>query len=78
MGMATAGRKVKRFERAVPGGGVANASDEEGSVRVIVQLFRDSKYVTGNISRTVTVANARVSEVAAAVEEALFGSNKVA
>jgi len=76
--MATTGRKARRFERAFPGGGMANASDEEGSVRVIVSLFRDSKYVTGNICRTVTVANARVSEVAAAVEEALFGSSRVA
>lgn len=72
--MAASERKAaKRFERANPGSKV-NDKDERGSVRVSIQLYRGSKYVTGNISRVISVADARVSDVATAVEEALFGA----
>lgn len=47
--------------------------DATGSVGITIALRSGGKHVTGNRTRYFTVPNARVSEVAAAIERALFG-----
>jgi hypothetical protein len=64
-------RRRPRFERS----GVPRAKDDEaGKIRVHVFLCGDAGYhAAGNITRSYTIKNAKVSAVAKALEEALFG-----
>lgn len=50
-------------------------TDLRGRVSVLVRLYDPSKraYLKGNLTRTISVKDATVSEVVAAVEQALFG-----
>ena len=63
-----------KFERPRP----RNEADDIG--RIIVQVtLRSTKnrvHTKGNMIRSTTIANARVSEVFAAIEKALFGEEK--
>lgn len=47
-------------------------SDDTGSVRVTVILYEGSSNKKGNITRSLTVDKAKVSDVFAAIEQALF------
>ena len=67
--MRTRTAPFKRPERVSSGG------DERGRVVVTIVLRDRQTNVKGNITRTFTVPEARVSEVAAFVERALFGEN---
>lgn len=49
-----------------------NVRDEKGTVLVKVVLAARSSPVRGNIVRSFSVSNTRVSEVAACIEESLF------
>ena len=60
------------FERARqgPGGG----EDNRGRIRVTVRMLAEhGKYLAGNITRSMTVKNAYVGEVAQLIEKTLFG-----
>ena len=61
-----------RFERA-PGTRKPGTDDGTGRVNIQIRLVtRGQKMVHGNINRSVTLANAKVSDVFAAIEQALF------
>ena len=50
----------------------SDRKDETGKVVVFVALRDGQKYRKGNVSRTITVHDAKVSEVSNAIEQALF------
>lgn len=58
----------KRFKRANRAGSRKSRTDKIGKVTIAVTLREK-----GNLARAVTVANARVSEVFAVIDKALFG-----
>lgn len=64
------------FERPARAGTPRNTRDDRGTIKVMIVLqvrgaggFRPSR---GNIVRTFTVANAKVSQVAQRLKEAVF------
>lgn len=68
--------KSAKFQRA-GSGSAKNKSDHRGSVAVSVNLRAlngATGYLKGNIGRALTVKGAKVSEVFAAIERALFGA----
>ena len=68
-------KKFKRPKRAT------NKKDETGKIRVIIYLIDEAtshnSHKKGNISRSFSVADAKVSEVADCIENALFGEKDV-
>jgi hypothetical protein len=64
-----------RFRRAVRKGGGRNVRDERGSVVVRIILARKGAPIRGNIVRSFTVADAKVSEVAEHIQRELFGED---
>lgn len=67
--MATKPVVKPRFERARGG-----TLDGPGRVVVMIRLMEpNGKVVKGSVSRTITLASARVSEVIQVIESALFG-----
>ncbi len=63
---------MKKFQRPILSRTGRNVKDEAGSVRITLILQAGSRVVRGNITRTISVRNAKISEVAAAIEKALF------
>lgn len=47
--------------------------DEPGEVRILVQRVAKGKPERGNVSRVIRVRSARVTQVAAYLEDSLFG-----
>lgn len=50
--------------------------DSVGNITVVIHRRKGKNYVKGSLIRSFTVKSTRVSEVAAIVEHALFGSAK--
>ncbi len=63
-------QKTKKFNRAVKD--VSEKTDKEGKVIVFIAMRNGQKYLKGNITKTITVHDAKVSEVFEAIDEALF------
>lgn len=67
----------KRFERATR---PRNTDDDPGDVRIVVALIdpvrRGGYSKPGNILRTLTVRNAKVSEVHGMIERLLFNDHE--
>ena len=65
---------TSKFQRSKVGKNRVNVADNPGRIAVAVSLRRsvDGKLVRGNISRMLSVDNATVGEVFAAIERALF------
>jgi hypothetical protein len=65
---------VKSVTKFVRGGyGSNHKKDDKGTVCVKIYLVKGSTPVKGNKSRSVTIKDVTVSEVMAAIEQALFG-----
>ena len=56
-------------------GGNTNRNDKAGLIRVRIVLDNNDKDHKGNISKALTVRDAKVSEVTKAIELALFGED---
>lgn len=71
------GKRPTEFQRSNRKRPARNRTDDVGTVAVIVILRDQHSYnhKRGNITRQMSVASARVSEVAAHVEKALFGED---
>jgi hypothetical protein len=52
----------------------AKSVDGIGKVRISICLMNNQKVIKGNITKSFTIKNAKVLEVAAAIEAALFQS----
>lgn len=63
------------FRRSTKGVGAIARTDLSGTVNIAVSLRDGATNTKGNVSRSFTVAGARVSEVAACIERALFGES---
>lgn len=64
-----------RYERSEPDTFGDAPSDESGKVRVYVRMIDpvNNNVMRGTISRSFTITEAQVSEVADVIERALFG-----
>lgn len=72
-------RKFRRTSHFLSGGrgrGRANRKDSRGKVGVQVVLRNGTAPQAGNIVRSFTAEDARVSEVATVIERALFGQGR--
>ena len=50
-------------------------ADETGKINIVIQRVERGTHVRGNISRSFTVQEGKVSEVADVIEKALFGES---
>ena len=67
-----------KFERARKGGRGRAMGDVTGQVRVLVRMADPNKpnsFLAGNINKTLTVSDAKVSDVFEFIEGALFGKD---
>lgn len=62
-----------RSVKFVRDGRKKNTKDGVGSVRVNITLCDCGRYVKGNVTKTFMVKQSTVSQVAGAIQEALFG-----
>ena len=60
--------KAKKFTQSRIGAVTKNTKDQRGTVQIRVGMIREK----GNIGRSFSVTNARVSEVLAAIKKALL------
>ena len=66
---------MTRYERAI-GGSLRNTTDDRGNVQIKILHVgpgRNPTYKKGNITRTITIKDTTVSEIAATIEDTLFG-----
>lgn len=67
-------KRSSKYER-VRAGGRRNQTDAPGKIQVkVIRIDDDGRSTKGNICRTMTIAKARVSEVFADIERALFSA----
>lgn len=67
--------KPKMFQLSTTGrDSHPDMTDVRGKVRVVVRsIASNGKFLKGNVTRTLTFRDARVSEVASAIKERLIG-----